>query len=152
MHKKKFSFLWLLISLSFFIQPVYSADFVSIKINKAILYEGPSDATDKEFIITEGYPLMVMVRLKDWLKVKDHEGKISWINANDTDKQRTVMTLKKNVNLFYKPTTNSVHLANIDEFVTLKLLSTYDTNGWVEVKTITGYIEGYIRKEDVWGF
>lgn len=78
--------------------------------------------------------------------------KVSWINANDTDKQRTVMTLKKNVNLFYKPTTNSVHLATIDEFVTLKLLSTYDTNGWVEVKTMTGYIEGYIRKEDVWGF
>ena len=136
----------------FLIQPVFSADFVSISTKKAILYEGPSDATDKEYIITEGYPLQVMVRLKDWLKVKDHEGKISWINVSDTAKQRMVMTLKKNVNLFYKPTINSVHLATVDEFVTLKLLSSYDSNGWIEVKTLTGYIEGYVRKEDVWGF
>jgi len=141
----------LLLSL-FLIQPVFSADFVSISTKKAILYEGPSDATDKEYIITEGYPLLVMVRLKDWLKVKDHKGKISWINVSDTAKQRMVMTLKKNVNLFYKPTINSVHLATIDEFVTLKLLSSYDSNGWIEVKTLTGYIEGYVRKEDVWGF
>jgi len=41
-----------------------------------------------------------MVRLKDWLKVKDHEGKVSWINVSETSKQRMVMTLKKNVNLF----------------------------------------------------
>lgn len=136
----------------FLIQPVFSADFVSISTKKAILYEGPSDATDKEYIITEGYPLLVMVRLKDWLKVKDHEGKISWINVSDTAKQRMVMTLKKNVHLFYKPTINSVHLATVDEFVTLKLLSSYDSNGWIEVKTLTGYIEGYVRKEDVWGF
>ena len=136
----------------FLIQPVFSADFVSISTKKAILYEGPSDATDKEYIITEGYPLLVMVKLKDWLKVKDHEGKISWINVSDTAKQRMVMTLKKNVNLFYKPTINSVHLATVDEFVTLKLLSSYDSNGWIEVKTLTGYIEGYVRKEDVWGF
>ena len=62
------------------------------------------------------------------------------------------MTLRNNVNLFYKPTIESVHLATIDKFVTLKLLSTYDKNGWIEVKTLTENIDGYIRKEDVWGF
>lgn len=141
-----------IIFLILYFQPIYSADFVSVKSNKAILYEGPSVATDKEFIITEGYPLLVMVSLRDWLKVKDHEGKISWISKSDTDKQRNVMTLRNNVNLFYKPTIESVHLATIDKFVTLKLLSTYDKNGWIEVKTLTENIDGYIRKEDVWGF
>jgi SH3 domain protein len=133
------------------IQPALSADFVSIKAKKAFLYEGPSLSTDKEFIITEGYPLQVMVRLKDWIKVKDHLGKISWIQSADTSKDRNVMTLNDNVNLFYKPSIESVHLAKIDKDITLKLLSPFPTNGWIQVMTFPQNIEGYIRAEDVWG-
>ena len=146
----KFFFLCF-VTFFMFIQPASSADFVSIKVKKAFLYEGPSSSTDKEFIITEGYPLQVMVRLKDWIKVKDHLGKISWIQSADTSKDRNVMTLNDNVNLFYKPTTDSVHLAKIEKDITLKLLSPFPTNGWIQVKTLSQNIEGYIRAEDVWG-
>ena len=61
------------------------------------------------------------------------------------------MTLNDNVNLFYKPTTESVHLAKIEKDITLKLLSPFPTNGWIQVKTLSQNIEGYIRAEDVWG-
>jgi SH3 domain protein len=133
------------------IQSALAAEFVSIKAKKALLYEGPSSSTKKEFIITEGYPLQVMVRLKDWIKVKDHLGKISWIQSTDISKDRNVMTLNDNVNLFYKPTTDSVHLAKIEKDILLKLLSSFPTNGWIQVKTLSQNIEGYIRAEDVWG-
>jgi len=42
-------------------------------------------------------------------------------------------------------------LAKIEKDITLKLLSPFPTNGWIQVKTLSQNIEGYIRAEDVWG-
>ena len=55
-----------------------------MKAKQAVLFEGPSKTTEKMFIVTEGYPLEVLVSLKDWKKVKDHNGKISWIESKNT--------------------------------------------------------------------
>ena len=60
----------------------------------------------------------------------------------------------KDLRMALKPdvgTTESVHLAKIDKDITLKLLSPFPTNGWIQVKTLSQNIEGYIRAEDVWG-
>lgn len=128
-----------------------SAEFIAVNAKKSILYEGPSTSTSKEFIVTESYPLRVLVKLKDWIKVKDHKDKISWIKYEDTSRERKVLTLKKNVILFYERSYSSVKLADIDENVALKLVSPLNTDGWIQVKTLSQNIEGYIRAEDVWG-
>lgn len=142
-----------LLLLFFFvlIQPVFSAEFVAVKANKSILYEGPSESTSKEFIVTKSYPLRVLVKLKDWIKIRDHKGKISWIKLKETTKERTVLTLKNNVILFYKPSYSSVKLADISENVALKLISPLNTGGWIEVKTLSQNIQGYVQVQDVWG-
>ena len=96
--------------------------------------------------------LQVLVKLKDWIKVRDHEEKISWIKAKDITRDRTVLTLKNNVILFYKPSYSSVKLADISVNVALRLVSPLNTDGWIEVKTLSQNIEGFIRVQDVWGF
>jgi SH3-like domain-containing protein len=154
MSTKRYSntFFLAILLLFAFIQPVFSAEFIAVKTKKSILYEGPSDSTSKEFIVTQSYPLQVLVKLKDWIKVRDHEGKISWIKAKDITRDRTVLTLKNNVILFYKPSYSSVKLADISVNVALRLVSPLNTDGWIEVKTLSQNIEGFIRVQDVWGF
>ena len=71
-----------------------SAEFLSVKTKDSILFDGPSSSTKKKFIVTEGYPLKIIVSLKDWKKVEDHLGKISWIKTKDLNRERTVITLK----------------------------------------------------------
>ena len=78
------------------------ADFISVKTKQAILFQGPSNVTEKMFIVTEGYPLEVLVSLKDWKKVKDHNGKISWIESKYTHNERTVLILKDNAAILIK--------------------------------------------------
>ena len=67
MVKKVYNFVifFPLIAISFFAQ----ADFISVKAKQAVLFEGPSNTTEKMFIVTEGYPLEVLVSIKDWKKV-----------------------------------------------------------------------------------
>jgi len=136
--------------LAFFSGSVF-ADFISVKTKKALLYEGPSASTKKLYIVTEGYPLEIMVNLKDWKKVKDHTGNISWIQSNFADKNRTVMTIKSNVNLYHKASLQSSKLGQISKFVILNLNSTLVTDGWVNVQSQLEGLSGFVRLDKVWG-
>ena len=136
--------------LMFFSGSVF-ADFISVKTKKALLYEGPSASTKKLYIVTEGYPLEIMVNLKDWKKVKDHTGNISWIQSNFADKNRTVMTIKGSVNLYHKASLQSSKLGQISKFVILNLNSTLVTDGWVNVQSQLEGLSGFVRLDKVWG-
>ena len=62
MSTKRYSntFFLAILLLFAFIQPVFSAEFIAVKTKKSILYEGPSESTSKEFIVTQSYPLQVL--------------------------------------------------------------------------------------------
>mgnify|MGYP001340881788 FL=1 len=143
-------FIRIVFFLTFFCFNV-SAEFLSVKTKNSILFEGPSSSTKKKFIVTEGYPLKVLVSLKDWKKVEDHLGKISWVRTKDLDRERTVMTLKSEVTIYNKPSINQSKLAYVDEFVVLNLVSPIVTDGWIKVKSTTVGLEGFIKVEEVWG-
>lgn len=143
-------FIRIVFFLTFFCFNV-SAEFLSVKTKNSILFEGPSSSTKKKFIVTEGYPLKVLVSLKDWKKVEDHLGKISWVRTKDLDRERTVMTLKSEVTIYNKPSINQSKLAYVDEFVVLNLISPIVTDGLIKVKSTTVGLEGFIKVEEVWG-
>tara|TARA_B100000768_G_scaffold178783_1_gene195168 strand:+ start:279 stop:740 length:462 start_codon:yes stop_codon:yes gene_type:complete len=152
MPSKTFTWFIFFLSLScvFFSSNVF-AEFLSVKTKDSILFEGPSSSTKKKFIVTEGYPLKVVVSLKDWKKVKDHLGNISWVQAKDLNSERTVITLKSKSIIYNKPNSNEAKLAYIDKLVVLDLLSLPVTDGWVNVKSVSTGLEGFISAEEVWG-
>jgi len=127
------------------------AEFISVKTKQAVLFEGPSNTTEKMFIVTEGYPLKVLVNLKDWKKVKDHNGKISWIEAKNTQDERTVLILDNDAVIFNQANDKSHKLANVEKFVVLKLNSNMLIGEWAEVKTQIEGLVGFIHSRTVWG-
>ena len=141
---------YLIISFALFSGNVF-AEFLSVKTKSLILFEGPSSSTKKKFIVTEGYPLKVIVSLKDWKKVEDHLGKISWAQTKNLDRERTVITLKSQATIYNKPSTSEAKLAHIDKFVALDLLSPVVTDGWIKVKSASIGLEGFIKVNEVWG-
>lgn len=127
------------------------AEFISVKTKQAVLFEGPSNTTEKMFIVTEGYPLKVLVSLKDWKKVKDHNGKISWIEAKNTQDERTVLILNNDAVIFNQANEKSHKLANVEKSVVLKLNSNLLIGEWAEVKTQIEGLVGFIHSREVWG-
>jgi len=143
----KFVIFFPLIAIGFFAQ----ADFISVKAKQAVLFEGPSKTTEKMYIVTEGYPLEVLVSLKDWKKVKDHNGKISWIESRHTHKERTVLITKDDAVIFNQANEKSHKLANVEKFVVLKLNSPILVGNWAQVKTQIEGLIGFINARKVWG-
>ncbi len=76
---------------------------MSVNADQAFLHEAPSGSTKKSFIVTRGYPLEVIVSLKEWKKVKDHEGLINWIKTSDLSSKRTVLNLKGDNPIYLEP-------------------------------------------------
>ena len=119
--------------------------------DQAFLYEAPSGSTKKSFIVTKGYPLEVIVSLKEWKKVKDHEGLINWIKTSDLSSKRTVLNLKGDNPIYLEPSSASPILAKVNENVTLELLDAKKIDDWVKVYSKVGDIEGFIKAADLWG-
>ena len=142
---------WFPLLFSCFISSFAYADFMSVNADQAFLHEAPSDSTKKSFIITKGYPLEVIVSLKEWKKVKDHEGLINWIKTSDLSSKRTVLNLKDNNLIYLEPSSASPMLAKVNENVTLELLDEKKIDDWVKVYSKVGDIEGFIKATDLWG-
>jgi len=134
-----------------FISSFAYADFMSVNADQAFLHEAPSDSTKKSFIVTRGYPLEVIVSLKEWKKVKDHEGLINWIKTSDLSSKRSVLNLKGDNPIYLEPSSVSPILAKVNENVTLEILDEKKIDDWVKVYSKVGDIEGFIKATDLWG-
>ena len=124
---------------------------MSVNSDQAFLHEAPSGSTKKAFIVTKGYPLEVIVSLKEWKKVKDHEGLINWIKTSDLSSKRTVLNLKGDNSIYLEPSSASPILAKVNENVTLELLDAKKIDDWVKVYSKVSDIEGFIKATDLWG-
>jgi len=126
------------------------AEFRSVGVAKAVLFDAPSAEASKTFILNQGYPVEVIVNLGQWLKVRDQLGSLSWIEGKNLTPKRTVLVTKK-TDIKSAGDISSPLVATVDKDVVLELLSNANKNGWIEVKHRDG-LTGFVLATDVWGF
>ena len=147
-HCKKLSILLLLA-----LMPVsaLALDYRSVAVPKAVLYDAPSAAAKKLFLLSQYYPVEVIVNLGDWLKVRDAKGGISWIEAKQLSDKRTVIVTSNNTDIRQTADATSNVVAAVEKNVVLEVLDTNPSNGWLKVKHRDG-VTGYILISTTWGF
>lgn len=135
--------------MCFISQSAY-AEFRSVSVSKTILYEAPSATTKRVYLVSEGYPLEVIVNLGDWLKVRDPYGTLSWVESKNLQSKRTVIVKVDKANIFKEPELKSALLANIEKDVVIELSDPLITSGWIKVHYQQD-LDGYIQASQVWG-
>lgn len=140
-----------LVALSLFAAAgsVLAIDYRSVAVPAAILYDAPSQAGKKLYLIKAQTPVEVVVRLEGWFKVRDAEGTLAWVEArNLTDKRMLVVTsAKAEIRQFDKPEATVV--AELDKWVAVEFVE-MASPGWAKVRHRDGAI-GFIRSTQVWG-
>jgi SH3-like domain-containing protein len=124
-------------------------DFRSISAPRAILYDAPSAEASKIFILSQGYPVEVIVNLGNWIKVRDQIGGLSWVESKNLVNKRTLLVVTK-TDIKSAEDAKSALLATVEKDVVLEMLSPTIKNGWVKVKHRDG-ITGFVQASDVWG-
>jgi SH3-like domain-containing protein len=127
----------------------FALEFRSILPTKAITYDAPSKEASKLYILGNGYPVEVIVNLGDWVKVRDNQGGLSWLENKALSPKRTVLVLAKTEIKASEDATSAL-LATVEKDVVLELIASGATSNWVKVKHRDG-VTGFMLVDKLWG-
>ena len=96
-------------------------DFRSVTVPKAVLYDAPSSAAKKVLLLSQNYPVEVVVNLGDWLKVRDAQGSLNWVEAKQLSNKHTVLVTANKAELRLADDVTSPLIATIDKEVLLEV-------------------------------
>ena len=126
-------------------------DFRSVAVSKAVLYDAPSNAAKKVLLLSQNYPVEVIVNLGDWLKVRDAQGALNWVEAKQLSNKRTVMVTTSKAEIRQSADATSNLVATVEKDVVLEVADAKLSNGWLKIKHRDG-VAGYILISSTWGF
>lgn len=139
----------LLIAALFMLLPnLAAAEFRAVGVPKAIVYDTPSAQGKKLYLLGQGYPVEVIVNLAEWVKVRDQQGGLSWIDAKQLSPKRTLLIISP-VEIKQTPEAGGATLARVEKDVVVDLLEPAK-NGWVKIKHRDGLV-GFVQTSAVWG-
>lgn len=143
--------LFTLLSLALMPFSVSALEFKSVSAPSAVSYDAPSASAKKVFLLSQYYPVEVIVNLGEWFKVRDAQGGVSWVESKHLTNKRMVMVNVSQAEIRQSADATSNLVATLEKDVLLEVLDNKLSSGWLRVKHRDG-ISGYILVSSIWGF
>ena len=124
-------------------------DYRSIEVPAAILYDSPSQKGKKLYLIRAQTPVEAVVRLEGWVKVRDAEGTLAWIEARNLGERRTLVVTAPRAEIRESDKAEAPVVATLDKWVVVDFVEAA-APGWVKVRHRDG-ATGFVRSTQVWG-
>ena len=124
-------------------------DYRSVGVPAAVLYDAPSQAGKKLYLIKAQTPVEVVVKLEGWLKVRDAEGTLAWIDARKLGGRRTLVVTAPLAEIRQADKPDAPVLAELDKWVVVDFVE-LAAPGWAKVRHRDG-ATGFVRATQVWG-
>lgn len=135
-----------------FLVSVACAQTVSVKNDNVNVRTGPSKNYPVTFEVPKGYPLKVIKRKGNWLKVTDFEKDTGWIYKPLVEKRKTVIVDAKNMaNMRAEPKKKKGNVVgHIDRGTMFTVLRS--KGDWVKLRHDNGKekLVGWIHKNLLW--
>lgn len=124
-------------------------EFLSINGKIVNIRAKPTTKSEVAWELVDGYPLQVVERRGQWLKVKDFESTLGWVHRPLTSKEPHYLIKVKTANLRAQPNTQSKVVTKLQQYDIVKTLD--KRNGWAKVKTASGK-QGWMSQKLGWGW
>lgn len=116
----------------------------------ALLYDSPSTAGTRVSIAGSGLPLEIIVELQTWAKVRDHNGRLAWIEKSALGLTKTVMIKADSSTIRLRPRPDAEVVFRAARGVLFELTGPIDGFGWLPVKHASGKT-GWLPAHEAWG-
>jgi SH3-like domain-containing protein len=126
-----------------------ASDYRIVDVPVAILYDAPSQKGQKLYLIRAQTPVEVVVRLEGWVKVRDAEGSLAWIESANLAEKRNLVVIAPTAEIRQADNPEAPVVAELDKWVAVELLGAA-APGWARVKHRDG-ATGFVRVTQVWG-
>ncbi len=124
-------------------------DYGSVAGSSAILYDSPSLKGKKLFVVSRYTPLELVVSLNDWVKVRNQDGTLGWVEKRALGSARFVVVTAALADVRKAPDSAAAMVFQARKQVALEWLENTGT-GWIKVRHPDG-AAGYVKALDVWG-
>jgi SH3-like domain-containing protein len=142
------------VSATVFVPAVYAAEYRSVSDVALIGYDAPSQQAKKQWLLSRGTPVQILVSLADgWAKVKESGGDWFWVEKKSLSDVRTVQITLAGALVYGKASTMDAPIAQLEKNAILEYVETGPA-GWVKVKLQDKLAENsmaYIKAADLWG-
>lgn len=127
---------------------VLALDYRSVSVTRGVMYDAPSASGKKLFVVSQFYPVEVIVDLGAWVKVRDKAGELAWIESRNLATKRTVVAVER-ADIHETADAGGSVVFRVDKDVALDMIEPAG-NGWVKVRHRDG-ATGYVLSSQVWG-
>ncbi|CAB5716408.1 SH3 domain-containing protein [Delftia tsuruhatensis] len=124
-------------------------EFVSIKGASVNVRAQPTTRSATLWELGKGYPLQVVQRKGQWLRVKDNETTLGWVHAPLTGKTPHMVVTARTANLRAGPGQNHRVVGKLDELEVVRTLRKQGT--WAQVQRDNGQ-KGWVARSLAWGW
>ena len=125
-----------------------AADYRSVAVAGAIMYDAPSAKAQKLFVVAQGYPVEITVSVENWAKVRDLTGQLAWIERKVLSDKRTVVVTAVRADIRQSADDSAPIVFQAEKGVALEFME--NVPGLVKVRHRDGQA-GYIRLSQVFG-
>jgi SH3-like domain-containing protein len=126
-----------------------AVDYRSVVVPVAILYDSPSQKGKKLYLIKAQTPVEAVVRLEGWVKVRDAEGTLAWIEVGNLAERRTLVVTAPHAEIRESDKAEAPVVATLDKWVVVDFVEA-GSPGWAKVRHRDG-TTGFVRSTQVWG-
>ncbi len=128
--------------------PAFAIDYRSVE-SAAVLYDAPSVKGKPLFVIRRFTPVEAVIGLEGWVKVRDAEGGMAWIEKKHLSEQRTVQIAVARAQVRDAADDAAPLAFEAEKGVALELVEVAG-GGWARVRHRDGQ-SGFVRGNQVWG-
>jgi SH3-like domain-containing protein len=126
-----------------------AAEFRTVGDKAAVLYDAPSDKSKKRYVLSQGYPVEVVVVVEGWSKVRDAKGELAWVESKHLADRRFLLVKVPVAQIRESADDNARVVFEAEENVLLELLEVA-RGGWLRVRHRDGE-GGFVKITQVWG-
>ena len=128
---------------------IAALEFFSINDDAVIMYDAPSLKAVKLYAASRDLPVEAVVKVEGWVKIRDSEGTLAWVEAKALSEKRHVIVTAPLAEVYQAANASSPLVFQAQQGVIMEWLESA-ANGWVRVRHRDGQ-SGYVRANQVWG-
>ncbi len=136
------------LALFAFALPAAALDYRSIA-EPAVLYDAPSQKAKPLFVIARSTPVEIVVSVEGWLKVRDADGAMAWVEKRLVADRRTVIVRAARAQVRAQADDKAPLVFEAEKDVVLDLVEAAPP-GWAQVRHRDGQT-GFVSVKQVWG-
>lgn len=128
--------------------PAQAVEFRTVEV-PTVLYDAPSQKGSKLFVIKRNTPVEVVIGLEGWIKVRDADGGLAWIEKKHLSERRSLIVTASRAEARQSADESAPVVFEAEKSVSLDYVETVP-GGWVKVHHRDGQT-GFVRANQVWG-